>query len=201
MSSDPLLERLRAANPVATPIHRDERLRASVVAQPGDPRLTTGMRPSDPWSRRRPMLLTGSILTFLGIVAAVTLALTATPATTPAYALTQNADGSLTVTLNDLTTGIPQLNARLKQMGIKYTVIPITQNCSNSTPVLSAGPGSLSETITIGTENTEPAGVDGYLAAEQLPNGSIGLGIGGMKTPLPTCFSPTPMTVQPSSTP
>jgi hypothetical protein len=47
----------------------------------------------------------------------------------------------------------------------------------------------------------EPAGVDGYLAAEQLPNGQIGLAVGGMKAPLPACFSPTLMKVQPSSTP
>lgn len=82
-------------------------------------------------------------------------------------------------------------------MGINFTVIPVTQNCSTSTPVLGAAPGSLSETITIGTQNTEPAGVDGYLAAEQLPNGQIGFASGGMKAPLPSCFSPTLMKTQP----
>lgn len=48
---------------------------------------------------------------------------------------------------------------------------------------------------------SEPAGVDAYLAAEQLPDGSIGLGIGGMKAPLPSCISPMLMKVQPSKTP
>jgi hypothetical protein len=118
----------------------------------------------------------------------------------PAYALTRNADGSITISLNDLTTGIPALNHRLKQLRINYTVIRATPNCATS-PVLSAGPGSLSETITIGTENTLPAGADGYLAAEQLPSGSIAIGIGSMRPPLPTCFSSTPMIVKPSSTP
>lgn len=151
--------------------------------------------------RRRYRLAAASGAALAAIAAAVVLVLGVTTGATPAYALTQNPDGTITISLNDLTTGIPQLNARLRQMGINYTVIPVAQNCSTSTPVLSTARGSLSETITIGTRNTEPPGVDGYLAAEQLPNGSIGLGIGGMKAPLPTCFSPSTMKVSPSSTP
>jgi hypothetical protein len=149
---------------------------------------------------RRLRLAAASTTALAVIIATVALVLGATTATAPAYALTQNS-GGVTISLNDLTTGIPALNARLKQMGINYTVIPVTPSCSTSTPVLGAAPGSLSESITIGTQNMEPAGVDGYLAAEQLPNGQIGLGIGGMKAPLPTCFSSTLMKTQPSSTP
>ena len=153
-------------------------------------------------SRRSRLRIAAGIATAIAAIAvAVVLVVDATTATPPAYALTRNSDDSITISLSNLTTGISQLNARLQQMGINYTVIPVTQNCSTSTPVLSAGPGSLSETITIGTKNTEPAGINGYLAAEQLPNGTIGLGIGGMKPPLPTCFSPATMTVQPSPTP
>jgi len=148
-------------------------------------------------SRRRTFRLAAASTTALAaIAAAIVLVVGATTGAARAYALTENADGSITVSLNDLTTGIPQLNARLAQKGINYTVIPVTPNCSNPTPGLVAGPGSLRETITIGTENTEPAGVDGYLAAEQLPNGSIGLGIGGMKAPLPACFSPKTIKTQ-----
>jgi hypothetical protein len=152
--------------------------------------------------RRRIRLAAVSTTALAAIAAAVVLVIGATTGAAPAYALTHNADGSITITLHDLTTGIPALNARLRQMGINYTVIPVTQNCPFSTPVLSGpGPGSLSETITIGTQNTEPAGVNAYLAAERLPNGSIGLADGGMKAPLPSCFSPTLMKVQPSNTP
>jgi hypothetical protein len=153
-------------------------------------------------SRRRTFRLAAASSTALAaIAAAVVLVLGATSGAAPAYALTRNSDGSITISLSNLTTGISQLNSRLQQMGINYTVIPVTQNCSTTTPVLNAAPGSLSETITIGNVQDEPAGVDGYLAAEQLPNGSIGLGIGGMKAPLPSCFSPTLMKVQGSNTP
>ncbi len=151
--------------------------------------------------RRRTLRLAAASATALAVLAAVVvLVIGATTGATPAYALTQNADGSITISLNNLTTGVPQLNARFRQMGIHYTVIRVTPNCPLSTPVLSVGPGSLSETITISNPE-EPAGVDGYLAAEQLPDGAIGLGAGGMKAPLPSCFSPTPMQVHGSNTP
>lgn len=159
--------------------------------------LSSGSRRSRP--RAVHLAAVGSV-SLAAIAAAVVLVIGATSGATPAYALTQNSDGTITITLNNLTTGISQLNVRLHQMGINETVVPVTQSCTTSTPVLNAGPGNLSETITIGSGNDYPAGVEGYLAAEQLPNGSIALGIGGMKAPLPSCFSPTLMKVQPSST-
>lgn len=149
--------------------------------------------------RRRALGLAAASTTALA-AGVIVLVMGATTSATPAYALTQNADGTITISLNNLTRGIPQLNARLRQMGIHYTVIPVTPNCRFSNSVLSVGPGSLSETITIGNPQ-EPAGVDGYLAAERLPNGKIGLAVGGMKAPLPNCVSPTPMRVQASDTP
>ncbi len=149
--------------------------------------------------RRALRLAAASSTALVAVAAGVVLTIGATTGASPAYALTQNADGSITISLNNLTTGISQLNARLQQMGIDYTVIPVTAGCATSTPVLSVGAGSLSETITIGTKNTEPAGVDGYLAAEQLPNGQIAIGIGGMKTPLPTCFGPGTLKTQPAT--
>jgi hypothetical protein len=109
--------------------------------------------------------------------------------TAPAYALTHNPDGSITVTLHDLTTGIPQLNAKFKQMGINETVIPVEANCT--TLGLVAGPGSMDESVTLspGHANLSPGDV-GVLAAEELPDGQIAIGIGATRPPLPACFSP-----------
>lgn len=158
-------------------------------------------RPAAARPRTRPLAI-ATAATGAAVIAAA-LIVSATSSTPPAYALTSHADGSITITLSDLTTGIPALNARLRQMGINETVIPVTPNCPFTTPVLSGpGPGGdLSDTIAIGPNISEPAGVDAYLAAEQLPDGSIGLGIGGMKAPLPSCISPTLMKVQPINTP
>jgi hypothetical protein len=146
-------------------------------------------------SRRRTFRLAALSTTALTATAAtIVLAVGATTGAAPAYALTHNADGSITLSLYDLTTGIPALNARLKQMRINETVIPVTPNCS--TPGLIAGPGSMSETVTIspGNANLDP-GFDGFLAAEQLPDGSIAIGIGETRPPLPACFSPKAFTV------
>lgn len=169
-------------------------------------KLAAGRELSAPPARRSSWrglgLAAASTTALAAIAAAVVLVVGATGGATPAYALTSNADGSITISLSNLTTGIPALNARLKQIGINYTVVPVTQTCPFTTPALSGpAPGSLSETITIGSKNLEPAGVDGYLAAERLPYGSIALAIGSMKAPLPPCFSPTLIKVQASNSP
>lgn len=137
-------------------------------------------------------------LSSLGIVAA-TIAITgvfgATAGTAPAYALTQNADGTITVTLENLTTGIAQLNARFAQMGINETVIPVDPGCT--TPGLVADPGaSMSDTLTFQpTSVGSKSNLAYFLAAEQLPDGSIALSEGATKPPLPSCFSPRVLTV------
>jgi hypothetical protein len=142
--------------------------------------------------RRRALRLAAASGTAVAAVAAIAvLGISATTGAEPAYALTQNSDGSLTISLNNLTTGIPQLNARLRAVGIDdYTVVPVTSNCPTPWAYLVPGPGTMSETITIGAQNDEPAGANGYLAAEQLPDGQIALASGGMRGPLPPCFSP-----------
>ena len=86
MSSDPLLARLRAADPVATPVQTNEQLWANIVAQPGDPRLTTGTRPTARRRPRRPRLLrfAGVAAGIAAIAAAITVTLGGSGTTGPA---------------------------------------------------------------------------------------------------------------------
>ena len=128
---------------------------------------------------------------------AITLVIGATTGTPRAYALTQNSDGTITVTLNDLTTGIPQLNARFAQMGIDETVIPVEAGCTTSGLVADPG-GQLTDTLTL-TPAPTSSNVAYFLAAERLPDGSIGLSIGATTPPLPSCFSPKLLTVKSGS--
>ena len=51
----------------------------------------------------------------------------------PAYALTQNSNG--TVSINNIMTAITALNARLAQKGIDETVIPATASCTYTRPI------------------------------------------------------------------
>jgi hypothetical protein len=119
--------------------------------------------------------------------------------------VTRHADGSITITLRELTTGIPALNARLRKLGIDETVIPITSDCHSadgSGPlVMHPNPlfetrGSVSTTYTPRAARRHPAppGFHYVLAAKRLPNGKLLAFIGALKAPIPTClrYSSTP---------
>jgi len=129
----------------------------------------------------------------------VVFVLSATTNTAPAYALTQNGDGTVTFTLNDLSTGIPALNARLTELGIRETVVPIQAGCqAHSFEPLAAPGASMSESITVGNKWI-PAGYQGFMAAKQLPNGKIAMAIGTTQQPIPSCFPDVSATSFPAS--
>jgi len=169
----------------------DDRLWAKLVDEHGADRVASSPSSS---RRRRPLMLTASATVVAAATLAVVLVLSATTSTPPAYALTQNANGSVTVTIHDLTAAIPALNAKFAQMGIDETVIPVQAGCS--TPGLIDYPGAtMSESLTFtpGRKYLAP-GDAGVLAAEQLPNGKVALTVGAQKPPLPSCFSNLPGT-------
>jgi hypothetical protein len=170
----------------------DDRLWAKLVDEHGADRVAS--RPSSARRRARPLMLTASATVVAAATLAVGLGFSATTSTPPAYALTHNTDGSVTVTLHDLTIAIPALNAKFALMGIDETVIPVKAGCSM--PGLVDAPGATmteSLTITPGRKYLAP-GYDGVLAAEQLPDGKVALSVGAMKPPLPKCFSNAPAT-------
>jgi hypothetical protein len=151
-------------------------------------------------SPRRPRrsLLVLPVGMLAAAVAAILLIGATGPGTTPAYALTRHVDGSITITLTDLTTGIPALNARLKALGIDTTVIPIRAGCDSPDGsghvVMHPDPyyeysGSVSDTITA-RAGRPTHGYDFHyvLAAMRLPNGKILAFIGGLLAPVPTCL-------------
>ncbi len=80
--------------------------------------------------RGRVSLASGS-LAVLGVGAAVVVILLASATSTPspAYALVQHPDGSVTVIVHNLHTAIKPINARLKALGIPERLIPITDAC------------------------------------------------------------------------
>jgi hypothetical protein len=153
-------------------------------------------------ARRRPLAMTAGALGVIAATAvAIVLLVSATANTQPAYALTQNPDGSIIVTINDLQTAIPQLNARFAAMGVDETVVPITQSCPTQMSVpaypQSAANDKLTFTVNEGHKYLAP-GFDGLLAAGYTSSGQLLMFIGAMKPPLPTCFPPNPAYVQPA---
>jgi hypothetical protein len=127
------------------------------------------------------------------------LVLSGTTTTSPAYALTPQGDGTYTLTLNDLTTGIPALNAKFAQLGIDETAVPIKAGCTAATFDPEKGPGSMSETVTVGNQYIDP-GQHGFLAPKQMPNGRILLAMRTTAGPIPSCFPATPASSYPAPT-
>jgi hypothetical protein len=165
------------------------------------PRTAGGLRARVMQAQRRPAVITTSAVAVLAVAAAaVVLLVSVTAGTPPAYALTQNPDGSITVTINDLQTAIPQLNARFTAMGVDETVIPITQGCQTQMAVPAFPQSAASDTLTFtpneGHKYLAP-GFDGVLAAGYTSGGQLLVFIGAMKPPLPACFPPDPEIVRP----
>jgi hypothetical protein len=145
----------------------------------------------DRWrTLRRPKLFvaTGGI-TLAGAIIAVVLVLSASSATSPAYALTRQPDGTITLTLYRLTNGIPALNTRLAQMGVNETIVPVTSTCKHQVPIYPIGGPSSTIKLYRGRKYLAP-GYQGVMAAQALPDGKIALAQGAMKpADIPPCFA------------
>jgi hypothetical protein len=148
--------------------------------------------PAAPKRVVRPRIALASAAALAATVAVVLLVLSASTSPPPAYALTQVAGGSYTVSLYDISRAVPELNAKFAQLGIRVTVVPVVAGC-RSPVVLQGGPGgitSMSETVRISNRGIPP-GWRGFLAAERLPSGLIGLAQGDTPQPIPTCYPTT----------
>jgi hypothetical protein len=138
---------------------------------------------------RPKLMIAGGGLTLAGSVIAIVLALSATSATSPAYALTRQPDGTVTLTLYRLTNDLPSVNARLARMGIDETIVPVTPDCKNVAPIYPVGSASSTVTLYPGRKYLAP-GYQGFLAAEALPDGKIALAQGALKpADIPSCFA------------
>jgi len=179
---------------------REEVQRAATVGC-GGPRLSTppkleaNMQGASSTRRLRPVTRgvagvgAGALA---AVIAVAVLVFGGTAGTPPAYALTSNGNGSYTLTLNDLTTGIPAINAKLKQMDIPATVVPVEAGCTASSfdPVQS-GAVAASQTVTFSSGNI-PAAMQMYIAAEQAPaSGQVLFAQGTTAQPIPACFPTT----------
>jgi hypothetical protein len=144
-------------------------------------------------SRRRPGLITGTALAAAGAGAAIVLAIGAGTSAPPAYAVTTNGDGSITVTLRDISA-ITGLNAELARDGLRAKAIPLTAGCPtrgfpNAMP---AGTNPSTYTITIVPADI-PAGDTAIVAASQTSSGEVQLAQGAWPSPGPSCLNSTPL--------
>ena len=109
---------------------------------------------------RRPRVLAGSTVGLAGVGAALVLALGAA-SSPPAYAITTNGDGSVTVQIDE-NSALPQANAKLAAMGIheQVTIFMASGPAAVSGPVAcTTAPGANVSgpplKVLVGTDGTE----------------------------------------------
>jgi DNA-directed RNA polymerase specialized sigma24 family protein len=163
-------------------------------------------RPAVPGASPRPRTLTltaGAAGVIAAAVVTVTLLVGGTTSTPPAFALTQNADGTVTVTLNDVAAGIPGLNAEFARLGIRERAVPIEAGCTAGpavgymAPLNAPGMNGMSTTFTFSSA-TEHPGYTGFIAARQVGPDHVEIAMGAMQNGMiPPCFPEQTMQVIP----
>jgi hypothetical protein len=147
-------------------------------------------------SRRRPAILTGTALVAAGGLAAAVLVFSASTSP-PAYAVTNNGDGTVTVTLNDIYA-ITALNAELARDGIAAKV-PAGSGFGNPWIGHSAVRGTANSstyTITIAPREI-PARYTAVVAVGESASGHVQLAQRAFPAPVPVCFNSTPTALHP----
>jgi hypothetical protein len=107
----------------------EDRLWADLGREPGA-ELTLAVRqpPSDRRRSSRTSLAAGGALALIGAILAA-LFVTAGTRNTPAYAVTMNGDGSVTLTLNEVL-GVSGANEQLARLGVRAVVAKMEPGCT-----------------------------------------------------------------------
>jgi hypothetical protein len=145
----------------------------------------------------------------VGLAGAITAGVTVAGGGSPAYAVTANGDGTVTVSIAQLT-GVDGANGALRTLGDRVVVVPVRPGCPDfdSLPVAdpgsrnqptevsgsASGHGGSSGTITVNARGV-PAGDTMTVAASTGQHG-MSLAVKLIKGPAPRCVSgvPTPPT-------
>jgi hypothetical protein len=153
--------------------------------------LALVQRPAQRRRRKRPVLITGGALGLAGTATALAFALAATSGT-PAFAVTSNSDGSVTVTLHDIA-GVAGANAELSKLGVRARAVHAVAGCTapaDRVPVYhfagAVRPAATPYGVTI-APNAIPQSDTLVLAARELSNDHVELGVMLVRGAAPAC--------------
>lgn len=174
---------------------REEQMRAAPRATAALAAAVTTARPATKPAAPRlrgPALATGSALGIAGLATAGVLALTSA---SPAFAVTKNPDGTVAITLSDLSD-LSALNQKLAQDGLPVTAVPISPTCSATAVITNpsgeSGPANQasrqSDVVTVDPSQI-PSGDIGVLGASQTASGQVTLLFGDTTSPAPSCLN------------
>jgi hypothetical protein len=108
---------------------------------------------------------------------------------TPSFAVTSYSDGSVVITLDDLT-GVTGANARLHQLGVRAVVVPITAGCTTKVDLTYIGISEHPQPKTRLIPSEIPVGTTVVLAANQIGANKIEMAIGRVTGTPPSCVAP-----------
>jgi hypothetical protein len=150
----------------------------------------------------RPVWLAAGVV---GMAGAITAGVTVAGGGSPAYAVTANGDGTVTVAIAQLT-GVDGANGALRTLGDRVVVVPVRPGCPTFDSLPVADPGSRDHptqvsgsasssggsngTITVNARGV-PAG-DTLLVAASTGQKGINLAVKLIKDPAPRCVSAVP---------
>jgi len=158
----------------------EERLWADLIQEPGANRALAAAQPlrrrRSP--RRAAPLAAGALVLFAAIVAAA-ITLTAGTSTTPAYAVTVNPDGSVSVTLTEVL-GVGGANEALERLGVRARIAHIQAGCTQTGEKARPVPGGAAheqqEQIVEPQKDGEGlAGINMIIHPEAIPPGDTAL--------------------------
>ncbi|GLY49364.1 hypothetical protein [Lentzea sp. NBRC 102530] len=144
--------------------------------------------PERPVRSARPLLAAAGVLALAG---AATFAIVGNDA--PAYAVTKNADGTVTVTIKDVK-GVDGANAKLREYGIRAKAVPMSRDCAElDESRMDARDYELPDQGEDGSMTFRPGDLpEGYtmlLGISNLPDRGTGLGFTGpIRNPAPDCL-------------
>jgi hypothetical protein len=156
--------------------------------------LAATQRPLAPRGRVRPLALTAGAASVIALGTAMASTLTATTSA-PAYAVTENPDGTVSVTIHDII-GITGANAKLAALGVRARALTFGPDCTQQEhPGLThpPAPGTMAVSSSTPDEVTFrpsaiPVGDTLVLAAKVADNGRVAVRIGLVLSPAPSCF-------------
>ncbi|GAA0906970.1 hypothetical protein [Virgisporangium aurantiacum] len=94
-------------------------------------------------TRVRPLLVTAGALTVAGSIA---IAVTVFDGNTPAYAVSKNADGTVTLSISDIRA-VDAANAELRRIGAPVVAVPMTADCKDTFEIDERFAGESSGTV------------------------------------------------------
>lgn len=112
---------------LAYPVAARDRLADLPILEP--PTLLAGPRPR--WGASVRARLAASVAALAAVLAAATIAITSGTAPSAAYAVTRGSDGTVHISIAELT-GVSGANAELEKLGVAVRVVPVVAGCKAS---------------------------------------------------------------------